>query len=104
MKFKIDQLDIYFPYETIYPEQYKYMCSLKRVLDAKVVHILTSQGHGLIEMPSGTGKTAAILSLVLSYHLDHPEKIAKAIYCTRTVPEIDKALEELQGIVQYRLV
>ncbi|KAM0684288.1 TFIIH/NER complex ATP-dependent 5'-3' DNA helicase subunit [Mitosporidium daphniae] len=89
------RLDIYFPYETIYPEQYKYMCSLKRVLDAK--------GHGLIEMPSGTGKTAAILSLVVSYHLDYPEKVAKIIYCTRTVPEIDKALEELKNIIQYRL-
>lgn len=40
MKFKIDELDIYFPYETIYPEQYKYMCSLKRVLDAKVACVV----------------------------------------------------------------
>lgn len=55
-------------------------------------------------MPSGTGKTAAILSLVVSYHLEYPERISKIVYCTRTVPEIDKALVELDKIIQYRLV
>ena len=35
MKFNIDELTIYFPYEYIYPEQYSYMCSLKEALDAK---------------------------------------------------------------------
>ena len=40
MKFKIDDLDVYFPYEYIYPEQYKYMVELKKTLDAK--------GHGVL--------------------------------------------------------
>jgi hypothetical protein len=35
MKFNIDELTVYFPYEYIYPEQYSYMCSLKEALDAK---------------------------------------------------------------------
>ena len=52
---------MYFPYEYIYPEQYSYMLELKRTLDAK--------GHGVLEMPSGTGKTATLLSLIVAYHL-----------------------------------
>lgn len=42
MKFTLDGLPVYFPYEYIYPEQYKYMLELKRALDAK--------GHCLLEV------------------------------------------------------
>jgi hypothetical protein len=65
MKFVIDGLTVYFPYEYIYPEQYSYMLELKRALDAR--------GHCLFEMPTGTGKTITLLSLVTSYQLAHPE-------------------------------
>jgi len=37
------------------------MLELKRTLDAN--------GHGVLEMPSGTGKTATLLSLIVAYHL-----------------------------------
>jgi Rad3-related DNA helicase len=40
MKFQIDDLTIYFPYDYIYPEQYRYMEELKKTLDAK--------GHGVL--------------------------------------------------------
>lgn len=40
-------------------EQYAYMCDLKRTLDAS--------GHCVLEMPSGTGKTVSLLSLIVSY-------------------------------------
>ncbi len=36
MRFTIDQLEVYFPYDYIYPEQYEYMVEIKRALDAKV--------------------------------------------------------------------
>ena len=52
-----------------------------------------TQGHGCLEMPTGTGKTIALLSLITSYQLAHPE-CGKLIYCTRTVPEMEKALPE----------
>lgn len=42
MKFVLDGLTVYFPYEYIYPEQYRYMVELKRALDAK--------GHCLLEV------------------------------------------------------
>ncbi|KAI9509380.1 DNA repair helicase [Russula earlei] len=94
MKFLIDDLPIVFPYDRIYPEQYAYMCDLKRTLDAT--------GHCVLEMPSGTGKTVSLLSLIVSYQQSFPVK-RKLIYCSRTVPEIEKALSELKRLMEYRI-
>jgi DNA excision repair protein ERCC-2 len=52
-------------------------------------------------MPSGTGKTVTLLSLITSYQLAHPE-VGKLIYCSRTVPEIEKVLEEAKRVLGYR--
>jgi len=54
-----------------------------------------------LQMPTGTGKTITLLSLITSYQLAHPE-VGKLIYCTRTVPEMEKVLIELQELVDYR--
>lgn len=67
MKLKIDDLDVYFPFEIIYAEQLEYMKTLKVCLD--------NQKHLLLEMPTGTGKTASFFSLCLSYQLKHPKMI-----------------------------
>lgn len=82
-----------FPYPRIYPEQYKYMCDLKRTLDAG--------GNCILEMPSGTGKTVSLLSLIIAYQQHQPEK-RKLIYCSRTMSEIEKALHELKALMKYR--
>ena len=93
MKLNIDGLLVYFPYEYVYPEQYLYMRELKQTLDAK--------GHGALEMPSGTGKTTTILSLVVAYLRENPGKLQKLVYCTRTVPEMEKVLEEMRRLDEY---
>ncbi|RGB34175.1 hypothetical protein C1646_760892 [Rhizophagus diaphanus] len=93
MRFTIDGLPVYFPYDKIYPEQYAYMSDLKKALDA--------EGHCVLEMPSGTGKTVSLLSLIVAYQMHYSEK-RKLIYCSRTVPEIEKALAELQILIEYR--
>ncbi|XP_076276689.1 general transcription and DNA repair factor IIH helicase subunit XPD isoform X1 [Lasioglossum baleicum] len=93
MKISVEGLLVYFPYDYIYPEQYAYMLELKRGLDAK--------GHCLLEMPSGTGKTITLLSLIVAYMLEHPLDITKLIYCSRTVPEIEKVIEELKKLMDY---
>ena len=89
----IDGLTVLFPYDCIYPEQYSYMCELKKCLDAK--------GHGLLEMPSGTGKTVSLLSLIIAYQKANPSSLSKLIYCSRTVPEIEKVVEELRKLNSY---
>ncbi|KAF3436310.1 hypothetical protein FNV43_RR23402 [Rhamnella rubrinervis] len=95
MKFQIEDVTVYFPYDHIYPEQYAYMLELKRALDAK--------GHCLLEMPTGTGKTIALLSLITSYTLSKPNNPLKLIYCTRTVHEMEKTLAELKLLHSYQL-
>merc|ERR1719421_1613471 len=91
--FELDGLRVFFPYDSIYPEQYRYMRELKRALDA--------HGNCVLEMPTGTGKTVTLFSLITSYQLAHPE-VGKLIYCTRTVPEMSKALEELRVLIDFR--
>ncbi|KAF5848211.1 hypothetical protein GGP41_005618 [Bipolaris sorokiniana] len=93
MKFYIDSLPVLFPYPRVYPEQYAYMCDLKRTLD--------QGGHCVLEMPSGTGKTVSLLSLIIAYQQHYPEK-RKLIYCSRTMSEIEKALAELKALMKYR--
>lgn len=93
VRFDLDGLEVFFPYDFVYPEQYAYMRQLKASLEAK--------GHSVLEMPTGTGKTVAIFSLVTSYQLAHPE-LEKFLFCTRTVAEMEKALVELRGVLRYR--
>lgn len=69
-------------------------------------------------MPSGTGKTVSLLSLIVSYQQVnrrpavnfYPNGILqffptkrKLVYCSRTVPEIEKALSELRRLMEYRI-
>ncbi|AMD22200.1 HGL140Cp [Eremothecium sinecaudum] len=93
MKFFIDDLPILFPYPKIYPEQYQYMCDIKKTLDIG--------GNSILEMPSGTGKTVSLLSLTIAYQMHYPEH-RKIIYCSRTMSEIEKALVELESLMDYR--
>ncbi len=69
MKLNVAGLLVHFPYEYIYPEQFSYMLELKKSLDAK--------GHCLLEMPSGTGKTVSLLSLLIAYMKEHPAVVSK---------------------------
>ncbi|SBT76534.1 TFIIH basal transcription factor complex helicase XPD subunit, putative [Plasmodium ovale] len=92
--FELDNLEVFFPYDYIYPEQYAYMKYLKKTLD--------SEGHCVLEMPTGTGKTVAIFSLITSYQYDKNDE-SKFIFCTRTVAEMEKSLIELKKVIQYRV-
>lgn len=93
MKFFIDDLPVLFPYPRIYPEQYAYMCDIKKTLDVG--------GNSILEMPSGTGKTISLLSLTVAYQMHYPEH-RKIVYCSRTMSEIEKALIELEKLMKFR--
>ncbi|KAH8792128.1 DNA repair helicase-like protein RAD3 [Hyaloscypha finlandica] len=62
---------------------------------------LDAGGHCVLEMPSGTGKTVSLLSLIVAYQQYYPEH-RKLIYCSRTMSEIEKALAELKALMKYR--
>jgi len=61
MRIVIDGLPVIFPYKLIFNEQEIYMKHLKKALDAP--------GHAILEMPTGTGKTVCLLSLLTAYLL-----------------------------------
>nr|CCC92351.1 putative DNA excision repair protein, Transcription factor II H complex, XPD subunit [Trypanosoma congolense IL3000] len=92
MKLFIEDVPVLFPYEYIYPEQLEYMTELKRGLD--------QGGHMVLEMPSGTGKTTTLLSLLIAYVHHHADEKRKVVYCTRTVGEVDKTVSELSKILK----
>jgi DNA excision repair protein ERCC-2 len=52
-------------------------------------------------MPSGTGKTISLLSLIIAYILQYPEKLLKLVYCSRTVPEIEKTVGEMKRLIEF---
>lgn len=94
MRFDLDGLDLFFPYDYLYKEQYEYMLQLKRAIDQK--------GHALLEMPTGTGKTVCLISLITAYQFQYPQT-GKLIYCTRTVQEMQKCMEEIKKVIDYRI-
>lgn len=55
----------------------------------------------MLEMPSGTGKTVSLLSLIVAYMRANPLHISKLIYCSRTLPEMEKVLVELSNLMDY---
>ncbi len=52
-------------------------------------------------MPTGTGKTVCLVSLITSYQFQYPQT-GKLIYCTRTVPEMTKCMSEIKRVIEYR--
>ncbi|KAK7054910.1 TFIIH/NER complex ATP-dependent 5'-3' DNA helicase subunit [Paramarasmius palmivorus] len=48
------------------------------------------------------GRQVSLLSLIVSYQQFYPTR-RKLIYCSRTVPEIEKALAELKRLMAYRI-
>jgi DNA excision repair protein ERCC-2 len=52
-------------------------------------------------MPTGTGKTVCLLSLILSY-IKMKKPTFKLVYCTRTIVEMEKTLEELKFVLEHR--
>ena len=70
------------------------MTELKRILD--------DEGHGILEMPTGTGKTVCLLSLCMSF-IKFKKPNFKLVYCTRTIVEMQKTLEELKYVMEARV-
>mmetsp|Transcript_5711 Transcript_5711/g.8354 ORF Transcript_5711/g.8354 Transcript_5711/m.8354 type:complete len:867 (-) Transcript_5711:181-2781(-) len=116
MRFDLDGLDVFFPYDRLYLEQFQYMKALKQTLDASYQSNVAPAGttsaqndsrngrgsHCLLEMPTGTGKTVCLLSLITSYQFAHPDRTGKLVYCTRTVPEMNSVMHELGVVLAYR--
>ncbi|KAL0210041.1 hypothetical protein P9112_010125 [Eukaryota sp. TZLM1-RC] len=95
MELNIDGLRVAFPYSHVYPEQVRYMFYVKKTLELN--------GNGILEMPTGAGKTVALLTVSLAFQLHKKltgSPIGKILYCTRTIPEITQVMEEVNRCVE----
>lgn len=106
MIFTVQNIKIYFPYKSISHEQISYIKEL-----IKSFKIGTNL---MIEMAAGAGKTMCLLSAAVSFQIFESERQKpkneteepdiekrKFIYCTRTVPETEKTLNELKILIDY---
>jgi Rad3-related DNA helicase len=91
------------PFEAL-QDKMKHRCELiKRIgknPDCVVLDIAQIWIACLLEMPTGTGKTVCLLSLITSYQFANPSA-GKLVYCTRTVPEMNSVMEELATVLTY---
>lgn len=60
------------------------MQSMLASLLTRLSETLDAGGHCVLEMPSGTGKTVSLLSLIVAYQQYMPVK-RKLIYCSRKI-------------------
>ncbi len=54
-------------------------------------------------LPTGNASSPFRLTASLKYSLKFYPTKRKLIYCSRTVPEIEKALAELKRLIEYRI-
>lgn len=90
----INNVEILFPYDYIYPEQYAYMKKLiKCYQDA-----YKSNTQIMLEMPTGTGKTVCLLSVTIAWLSAKQEIHNKLIFCSRTIAELEKVIAETKNL------
>lgn len=87
-------LDVLFPYPRIYPEQREYMGQLKLSFD---------NGQScVLELPSGTGKSIALFSLILAY-MEKNRNIDRLVVCVNSLPAMDLAIQDFKFVHERRL-
>ena len=98
MEIKIDEITVIFPFPYIYPEQLDYMKALKGALDESLDKL---SRQAFLEMPTGTGKTISLLSLIIAYQ-EHHKLQEKFIYCCRTINEVTNVADTLKMLMTHR--
>lgn len=99
MLLTIKNVPIRFPYKTIYPEQYAYMTKLIEGYQNEAHN--TSNTQIMLEMPTGTGKTACLIAATIGYLATNPVHHKKMIFCSRTVSQLEKVCQEIERTFNY---
>lgn len=95
MQFSLEGLVVYFPYEYIYPEQYRYMLELKRALDAK--------GHCLLEVRC-IGGHALLPASALSWEFDKDTMQTRLTYWSALMTDADRHGQDYHAAVAHHLL
>ena len=90
-KFEVNGYEIYFPFEA-YEIQKAFIASLIKSLDTR--------GNGLLQSPTGTGKTLSLLTGALAFLHSKRESgeftKTSIIYCSRTHSQVKQLVRELK--------
>jgi len=97
--FKINELEIKFPYNYIYEPQKEYM--------KKVIETIKDGKNALLQSPTGTGKTMSLLCATMAWLKKFQEKCleegtldlleeTKVIYATRTNTQVKQIVNQLK--------
>lgn len=93
MSNNIDGVPIYFPEgKTPFPQQEQIMTG--------IIRACTNEEHALLESPTGTGKTLALLCGSLSWQRHHYEtsgELVKIMYLSRTHTQLTQVVKELKN-------
>jgi Rad3-related DNA helicase len=90
--FTFNGVAVRFPFKDPHPAQ--------RLLMSATVTALQSQKHALLESPTGTGKTIALLSAMLGYFEAEPG-FARIYYTSRTHSQLAQVVRELKRLSYF---
>lgn len=94
-KYRLQNTNIYFPFE-LYQTQKNYISKLLSNRPNRLkIEAIKEKSHGLLESPTGTGKTLCILSACLSAMHSDPS-ISRVVYLSRTHNQLNQAVKELE--------
>ena len=86
-------IKIKFPYKNPYEAQ-------KALVNASIMAF--SQGkNAILESPTGTGKTVALLTAALSYQ-EQDKQLSKIYYSTRTHTQLNQVVQEYKNVLYTR--
>lgn len=94
MKIKLDELDLYFPFKYIYPEQYEYLLTLKTLFGNSPI-------NSVIQIPPALSKSICVFSFYVSSYLQNPSIIPRLVFSAKSVPEYEHAMMTLKLVIDY---
>ena len=97
MLLTIRGVQVLFPYDYVYPEQYAYMTKLITSFQ-QAQETTDSNTQVMLEMPTGTGKTVCLLAATLAWLSHRQDSHEKIIFCSRTISELEKVCTEVKNI------
>ncbi|KAG9510359.1 Regulator of telomere elongation helicase 1-like protein, partial [Fragariocoptes setiger] len=89
----VNGINVQFPHKP-YDVQRDYM--------HKVIECLRASQHGLLESPTGTGKTLSLLCASLAWQQEHGEPTGPIIYSSRTHAQLAQAANEMRQTAYAR--
>ena len=94
MKIKLDDLDVYFPFKHIYPEQLEYLLTLKSIF-AK------ASTNSFIQVPPALAQAVCFFSFYVSTYLKNSATIPRVVYSAKSTTEVEHAMSGLKFVVDY---